>query len=70
MVNIYGNYKGDLTKRRKCPHCQTEEDTTEHLVECRALTGEEIGKETLMSTNTAGWRDILKIVDMNLSGRN
>ena len=69
MVDIYGNYKGDLTKCRKCPHCRLEEDTTEHLVECDAVIGEKIGRETLTSNATAGWKDILKIVDINLSGR-
>ena len=70
MVNIHGNYKSDLTKCRRCPHCEKELDTTEHLLQCRIGNGDkEGGKETLYKTDVEGWKDILNIVDMNLSAR-
>lgn len=37
MVNIYGNYKSDIRKKRTCPHCKQNSDTTEHLVECPGI---------------------------------
>ena len=70
MVNIHGNYKSDLTKCRRCPHCQTAVDTTEHLLECPTGNADEEGdKETLYKKDAEGWKDILNIIDTNLGTR-
>ena len=69
MVDVYGNYKGDLSKNRKCPHCNEESDTTEHLIRCQ-IGGEKVVEETtLYSTEINGWKDILRAVDTNFLGR-
>ena len=69
MVNVYGNYKGDLSKKRKCPHCNKENDTTEHLIKCQVGGGEDVDEKTLYSTEVDGWKDILRVVDINFLGR-
>ena len=69
MVDVYGNYKGDLSKRRKCPHCNEESDTTEHLIRCQIGGEKGVEETTLYSTEISGWKDILRVVDMNFLGR-
>ena len=70
MVNIYGNYKNDLTKKRWCPHCFEERDTTEHLISCSALEGMRIWKEKdLCSTDAGNWRSMLETIRRNMESR-
>ena len=69
MVDIYGNFKGDLAKKRKCFYCNEENDTTEHLIQCQIGGGKDVEVKTLYSTEVDGWKDILRVVDANLRGR-
>jgi hypothetical protein len=70
MMEIYGNYKGNLTMERLCPLCKAEEDTTEHLLTCK-----EIGQDKINSThitnedNTELWRQINELVAFNMEKR-
>ena len=70
MVNIYGNYKKDLSKKRFCPHCSNERDTTEHLIRCSAFEYEERweGKD-LIRTDVDSLRGMLNIVKRNMEAR-
>ena len=42
MMEVYGNFKGNLYLERLCPLCQKEEDTTEHLITCYAINQNKI----------------------------
>ena len=69
-INIYGNYKNDLTKKRCCPHCYEERDTTEHLISCSALEGKQMWKERdLCLTDADSWRSTLDIIRRNMETR-
>ena len=41
MIDIHGNYRGNVTLRRLCAHCEEEEDTTEHLPSCKVFLSEQ-----------------------------
>ena len=70
MVNIHGNYKNDLTKRRFCPHCMNEKDTTEHLIRCPAIGDEETWeKKDLVRTDASSWRGIMNTIRKNVETR-
>ena len=70
MVPIYGNFKGDVTIKRVCIHCEKEDDTTEHLISCRVFNNNTINPEHLLNDcNTEVWRLINELVDCNLRNR-
>lgn len=72
MIDIYGNYKGDITKEWMCIHCKEHLDTTEHLVQCpRVSLSEERGvsEGVLYDCNSDGWKDVVRVVETNLSSR-
>ena len=37
MLPVYKNFKGDMTLNKMCQYCFSEEDSTEHLVDCKEL---------------------------------
>ena len=70
MIEIYGNYKGDVTMRRMCVHCGEEEDTTEHLISCQVFQNSVISPVDLMNDyNKELWRRINELVETNIARR-
>ena len=70
MINIHGNFKGDITKKRRCPHCEEEKDTTEHFITCSKMEGgREKGEEVLYSKEACKWREVMNVIRMNLERR-
>jgi hypothetical protein len=70
MHEIYGNYKGNYELSRLCPHCQTEDDTTEHLLMCAALGPSTfIEKDLENDNNIELWRQINERVTANMDWR-
>ena len=70
MIQIYGNYKADLCKRRLCPHCEMEDDTTEHLVECWVLNITNVNANDLQNDeNEEMWKQLNEIVKINMDNR-
>ena len=69
MIAVYGNYHGDISMRRTCPHCEETDDTTEHLVECPIFHS--TLKPTLLNqmSNTETWKQILEIINFNMDHR-
>ena len=69
MQPIYGNFKCDISKPRLCQHCSESDDTTEHLLSCRAL-GINLDEEFLCNDDHMElWRQINEAVDYNLNHR-
>ena len=67
MINIYGNFKGDVTLRRLCVPSQQEDDTTEHLIACKVFSNIIISTDHLFNdSNHEMWRDINELIDCNL----
>ena len=70
MMDIHGNYKTDLTKKRLCPHCTRHKDTTEHLITCSAVESKENWEEKdLGRTDAESWKGLLDTVRRNIGTR-
>ena len=70
MIEIYGNYKHDLTLERMCPLCKQEEDTTEHLLSCPAVEQNKITSDQIKNDdNPELWRQINELVSFNMEKR-
>ena len=70
MQEIYANYKGNCELPRLCPHCQLEDDTTEHLVECDALGGSNLSRSDLRNDgNTEMWKQLNERIKVNMKWR-
>ena len=70
MMEVYGNFKGNLYLERLCPLCQKEEDTTEHLITCDAINQNKITPAHLSNEdNIELWRQIIELVDFNMEKR-
>ena len=70
MIEIYGNYKHDLTLERLCPLCKEEEDTTEHLLSCPAVEQNKISPAQLKNDdNPELWRQINELIAYNMEKR-
>ena len=69
MIQIYGNYHGDITLQRLCPHCEEEDDTTEHLLSCKVFQSSLKYDHLKNECNGELWRQILEMVTFNLKHR-
>ena len=70
MLPVYSNFKGDTTMENVCCHCKSEEDNTEHLVECTALGETFLSKEDLKNSNNVElWKVINERTRYNLENR-
>ena len=70
MWEVYGNYKGNYTLPRMCPHCEQEEDTTEHLVECEALGPTNFtGDDMKDGGNIELWKQMMERIEINMKWR-
>ncbi len=69
MIQIYGNYHGDITLQRLCPHCEEEDDTTEHLLNCKVFHTSIHHEHLKNEHNSEMWRQILEMVNFNLKHR-
>ena len=67
---MYDNYKGDYRLPRMCPHCEQEEDTTEHLVECEALGPSCFHREDMKNDqNIELWKQMIERIQVNMKWR-
>ena len=70
MLQVYGNYKSDLSKRRLCPHFEEEDDTTEHLVSCNVLNITNVNKNDLYNDEHCElWKQINEAIKVNMENR-
>ena len=70
MWEIYGNYKGNYKLSRLCPHCQKEDDTTEHLIMCPALGPTNFVVEHIEEEeNVELWRQMVERIRTNMKWR-
>ena len=70
MHRVFGNYKGDYELPRLCPHCQQEDDTTEHLILCTYFGESSLTEQDLHNTNNIQlWKQINERVDTNMKWR-
>ena len=71
MQPIYGNFKNDITKRIKCELCDDEEDTTEHLLQCRRGSIRPCLEVELLKEdeNIDRWRIMIEMVEANFQKR-
>ena len=70
MINIHGNYKNDLTKKRLCPHCTKQKDTTEHLVGCTSVEfSKRWMEDNLKDTDLGCWTEMIKTIRTNIELR-
>ena len=70
MTPIYGNFKGDVTKPQRCPYCNDEDDTTEHLLTCSVFQPNGFTIENLENDdNPELWRQLNEMVSFNLKNR-
>ena len=69
MQPIYGNFKSDVSKARLCQHCSEEDDTTEHLINCKVF-GTCFDPAVLKNEeNPELWKQINQLIDFNLDNR-
>ena len=70
MWEVYGNFKGNYRLPRLCPHCQKEDDTTEHLILCPALGPTNFAAEDIEDEeNVELWRQMLERISTNMKWR-
>ena len=70
MWEVYGNYKGNYKLPRVCPHCDLEEDTTEHLLMCSALGPSQFTTEDLEDeSNVELWKQMVERINTNMKWR-
>ncbi len=70
MIEIYGNFKHNLTLPRLCPYCNEVDDTTEHLVTCRVLGVGNVSPHDFINEDNCGlWTRVLEVVRFNLNNR-
>lgn len=69
MVAIYDNFHGDLTLKRTCPYCEVEDDTTEHLLDCKTFDSTISSKDLQNDNNIETWRQLLEVVNVNTQHR-
>ena len=70
MLRVYGNYKSDTKMERLCPYCRKEEDTTEHIIECKELGESILTAQDLKNTdNSSMWRIINERTRFNIDNR-
>ena len=66
----YGNFEGNYRLPRLCPHCQKEDDTTEHLILCPALGPRNFAAEDIEDEeNVELWRQMLERISTNMKWR-
>ena len=71
MQRVYKNYKADMKLNKMCPYCGTEEDGTEHLVDCQEFGRTMLTSEDIRNTsNTQLWRQLNERITFNLRNRN
>ena len=69
MVVIYGNYHGDITLNRLCPHCESDDDSTEHLLDCPVLESSVTSQNICNDDNIQTWKQVLEIQRFNIEHR-
>ena len=69
MVDVYSNYKGDISKKRMCVHCKNEKDTTEHLGQCPNVFGSGNSENILCNPESEDWKWLLNVVRRNFDSR-
>lgn len=69
MVPVYGNYHGDINMRRLCPYCEEEDDTSEHLLDCKILDSVVTSDDVHNDNNIEIWKQILEVMTFNLEHR-
>ena len=69
MIPIYDNYHNNITLRRLCPHCEVEDDTTEHLVSCKVFHSTITEANLREEMNNETWKQTLEIINFNLEHR-
>ena len=70
MLPVYKNYKGDMTLNKMCQYCFSEEDSTEHLVDCKELGRTMLSSEDIKNTNNKElWRQLIERITFNLENR-
>ena len=70
MQKVFGNFKADLSLQCKCPHCNEEYDTTEHLISCKLIEASDITIGDFQNeTNIELWKHIMEVVNFNLKNR-
>ena len=70
MMEIYGNFKGNVTLKRLCLHCGEDDDTTEHLISCKVFENSIFSPVDLRNdSNKELWRRINELVDVNMANR-
>ena len=66
MIEAKCNYKTNYANNKKCELCKEQEDTTEHLIECKMLTTDTtITVNDIKTTNT----DIVSTITKNIKQR-
>ena len=69
MVDVHSNYKGDISKKRMCVHCNNEKDTTEHLGQCPNVFGSGNCVDILCDRESTDWKWLLNVVRRNFDSR-
>ena len=59
-----------MTLKRLCPHCEEEDDTTEHLISCEVFENNVFSPADLRNdSNKELWSRINELVDVNMANR-
>ena len=67
MQPVFANFKGDISLEKTCIHCRMEEDSTEHLVECRQIGETILKKEDICDDgNPELWKLLNERIQYNL----
>ena len=69
MVDVYDNYKGNMKKSRWCHYCKSEEDTTEHIIECKKLISNNNIQDLKNTNNIENWKRMIETIEYNIANR-
>lgn len=70
MQPVYKNFKANVKLEKQCPYCVQSEDSTEHLVECKAVGRSMLTSEDLKDTEDIQmWRQITERITFNIENR-
>ena len=70
MLPVFANFKGDVSMDKTCAHCKIDDDSTEHLVECREIGETILKKEDIYDDgNPELWKLINERTQYNFNTR-
>ena len=70
MQPVYKNFKANVKLVKECPYCVQYEDSTEHLIQCKAVGRSMLTSEDLKDTEDIQlWKQLNERISFNIENR-